>query len=164
MWRCHLERSDSIYPDVVMESSMDPLPFKLTKWKRPTAELKRAIVDATTTSKRRIDVKEMGRPLDCQSTTRNSGTYVLPYIHMPCPYNTVVLYRHERCYGPGSLLRRFETAIVDCLFQDSTVTHPEYRAQLANSGHYTWSSWKRQDIVQRSTSLLEKIEACYSSW
>lgn len=65
-----------------MRSSMDPLPFKLTKWKKPTAQQKRAIIDVL------------------------SGICNPHFIHILCPYIIVELYQDDRRYGPGSLPRR----------------------------------------------------------
>ena len=65
-----------------MKSSIDPLPFTLTKWKRPTLEQKRAIVDV---------ISNICNP---------------HYVHVLFPYIIVELYEDERCYGAGSLPRR----------------------------------------------------------
>ncbi|KAL8857989.1 MAG: hypothetical protein Q9178_005449 [Gyalolechia marmorata] len=64
-----------------MKSSIDPLPFRLTKWKRPTSEQQRAIVDV---------ISNICNP---------------HYVHVLFPYIIVELYEDGRCYGAGSLPR-----------------------------------------------------------
>ena len=64
-----------------MKSSIDPPPFRLTKWKRPTSEQQRAIVDV---------ISNICNP---------------HYVHVLFPYIIVKLYEDGRCYGAGSLPR-----------------------------------------------------------
>ncbi|KAL8941733.1 MAG: hypothetical protein Q9216_002061 [Gyalolechia sp. 2 TL-2023] len=65
-----------------MKSSVDPLTFKLVKWKKPTLQQKRAVVDVI-----------------CSFCNPH-------YIHVLFPYLIVELYRDGRCYAAGSLPRR----------------------------------------------------------